>query len=78
MPLPRLPFPFDARARVRRIVAASSTEEVPKHRQDRPAVTTVEEARQVLLDDQEEQGGIPTLPALVDTEETETGWAFSR
>jgi hypothetical protein len=44
--------------------------------QDRPA-TTVEEARQVLLDYQEEQGGIPTLPAMVDTEETETGWAFA-
>jgi hypothetical protein len=47
------------------------------HRQDRPAVTTVEEARQVLLDDQEEHSGIPTLPSMVATEETETGWAFS-
>jgi hypothetical protein len=39
-------------------------------------ITTQEEAVQALLDQQELDGGIPTLPASGATVVTDAGWAF--
>lgn len=39
-------------------------------------VTTEEEAQQVLIREQERQGGIATIPARSETKRTEAGWAF--
>ena len=40
------------------------------------AITSIEDAIERLIEVQVEDGGIPTQPAVSDTIETETGWAF--
>jgi integrase len=38
--------------------------------------TTVEQATEVLLEWQQRDGGVPTIPASAETIESEAGWAF--